>query len=115
MWKPAGSGGTNNYVSIDIGNGGVFGLPANTTRVDGWVFVQWTGSNAGVAEFVVRDTSGNIQNYFYAGDYGWNDGGSGSQWWLPISIPVAQNSASIQMVQINGSNTLTWHIASYTN
>ncbi|WP_155836360.1 hypothetical protein [Burkholderia sp. AU4i] len=114
VWQQVGSSGTNNYVSMDIGNGGWFGIPGNTKRVDGWVFVQWTGSNAGVAQFIVRDAAGNIQNYFYAGDNGWNDGGSGSQWWLPVSIPVASNSASIQMVQINGSNTLTWHVASYT-
>ncbi len=114
VWQQVGSSGTSNYVSMDIGNGGWFGIPANTKRVDGWVGVTWTGSNAGVAQFIVRDTAGNIQNYFYAGDYGWNDGGSGSQWWFPVSIPVVSNSASIQMVQINGSNSLTWHIASYT-
>lgn len=114
VWQQVGSSGTNNYVSMDIGNGGWYGIPANTKRVDGWVNVTWTGSNAGVAQFIVRDTAGNIQNYFYAGDYGWNDGGSGSQWWFPVSIPVVSNSASIQMVQINGSNALTWHVASYT-
>lgn len=114
VWKQVGSSGTTNYVSMDIGNGGWFGIPANSTRVDGYIVVSWTGSNAGVAQFIVRDTAGNIQNYFYAGDYGWNDGGSGSKWWIPVSIPVVSNSASIQMVQINGSNSLTWHVASYT-
>lgn len=114
VWQQVGSSGTTNYVSMDIGNGGWFGIPANSTRVDGYIVVSWTGSNAGVAQFIVRDTAGNIQNYFYAGDYGWNDGGSGSKWWIPVSIPVVSNSASIQMVQINGSNSLTWHVASYT-
>lgn len=112
VWQQVGSSGTTNYVSMDIGNGGWFGIPANSTRVDGYIVVSWTGSNAGVAQFIVRDTAGNIQNYFYAGDYGWNDGGSGSKWWIPVSIPVVSNSASIQMVQINGSNSLTWHVAS---
>ncbi|WP_198172417.1 shufflon system plasmid conjugative transfer pilus tip adhesin PilV [Burkholderia pseudomallei] len=112
VWKAAGSS-TNNYVSIDVGNGGVFGVPANTTRVDGYVQVTWTGSNAGVAQFIVRDTSGNVQNNFFAGDYGWNDGGSGSQWWFPVSIPVVANTGSIQMVQIDGTNSLIWHIANY--
>lgn len=107
VWQQVGSSGTTNYVSMDIGNGGWFGIPANSTRVDGYIVVSWTGSNAGVAQFIVRDTAGNIQNYFYAGDYGWNDGGSGSKWWIPVSIPVVSNSASIQMVQINGSNSLT--------
>lgn len=114
VWQQVGSSGTTNYVSMDIGNGGWFGIPANSTRVDGYIVVSWTGSNAGVAQFIVRDTAGNIQNYFYAGDYGWNDGGSGSKWWIPVSIPVVSNSASIQMVQINGSNSLTCHVASYT-
>ncbi|MBX4378470.1 hypothetical protein K4H02_25760, partial [Mycobacterium tuberculosis] len=63
VWQQVGSSGTNNYVSMDIGNGGWFGIPGNTKRVDGWVFVQWTGSNAGVAQFIVRDAAGNIQNY----------------------------------------------------
>jgi prepilin-type N-terminal cleavage/methylation domain-containing protein len=116
VWTAAGgSSGTNNYVSEDFTNGGVFWIPANTKRVDGYIQVSWTGSNAGVAEFVVHDTNGNIQNTFMAGDYGWNDGGSGSEWWIPVSIPVVSNSANIQMVQVNGSNTLNWHVASYEN
>jgi hypothetical protein len=114
VWQQAGSSGTNNYVALDLGNGGTYWLPSGTKRVDGYISVTWTGSNAGVAEFIVRDISGNIQNFFYAGDNGWNDGGSGSQWWIPVSIPLVSNSGSIQMVQINGSNALTWHIGSYT-
>jgi hypothetical protein len=35
--------------------------------------------------------------------------------WIPVSIPVVANSANIQMVQVNGSNTLNWHVASYQN
>ena len=103
------------FVSMSIGNGGSFNIPPGTVSVDGFISFTWTSNNAGVAKFDVKDVNGTIQQTYYAGNYGFNDGGSGSAWWLPVSIKVQPDSAVITMTQIYGSNSLSWNIASLSS
>jgi hypothetical protein len=113
-WTQPG-GGNNNYVSYDLGSGAAFSVPTGTSRVDGWIHYGWGGNTSAVSTISVFDTSGNLQNSFVVGTNSANDGGAGSDWYMPISIPCLANTGWITVTKTSGSTSLyTWHVASYT-
>jgi hypothetical protein len=112
VWRAPSLGESNFPQNLTISPGQILIFPSGSKRIDGELFVQWTGNNAGVGNFEVLNGSGSVLTTIRAGINGWNDGGSGSQWWFPVSIPIPSGAASVRLVRTSGSNAMSWTVRS---
>lgn len=101
------------YTSGNLLENQIYYPPLGASMLFGWVGVEFANNTGGVAAIQVKDGSGNVLQTFLAGVTSGNDGGSGSNWQIPITIPLSTNAAYIYYYRYSGGNTTSFNLTAY--
>jgi hypothetical protein len=101
------------YSSTTISENATYTLPTNCLFVFGYINLTWAGNTAGIANIAVRNSSNTVLANFQGGASSGNDGGSGSSWQLPITVPISSTATNLYVTRASGGNGISFSILGY--
>lgn len=101
------------YVNTVVSEGSSYTLPANCVSVSGYVTTSFSGNTGGLARLDIKNSGGTTIGTQLVGLTSGSDGGGGSNWYLPVTIPTSSAATTIAVVRDSGGNSVALTVKAY--
>jgi prepilin-type N-terminal cleavage/methylation domain-containing protein len=113
QWSGGGSSVTYTFVTVNEGISTA--IPAGTRRIDGYAVYSFASNTCAYMRFNLRNAALATLSTMDLGCTTGNDGGSGSGWYTPISIPISSDVTNFWIQRLAGGRPFVFYITAYSS